>query len=110
LPPEQAAGDPTSVELAADIWALGMTTYRLLAGHSYWTGDDIATLLSLVRFAPIEPPSARGLSLGEAFDLWFLRSCAREPDRRFANVSDQMGGAGFRARAGRGAADGETER
>jgi serine/threonine protein kinase len=90
LPPEQAAGDSTRVGLAADVWALGMTTYRLLSGREYWVGDDVATLLSLVLFAPIEPPSMRGVALGEPFDRWFLRSCAREPDRRFASVSEQM--------------------
>jgi serine/threonine-protein kinase len=90
LPPEQAAGDSTRVGLAADVWALGMTTYRLLTGREYWVGDDVATLLSLVLFAPIEPPSMRGVALAEPFDRWFLRSCARDPGLRFACVSDQM--------------------
>jgi serine/threonine-protein kinase len=90
LSPEQASGDSAGVGPEADIWALGMTTYRLLAGREYWPGSDVATLLSLVLFSAIEPPSARGLALGKPFDQWFLRSCAREPDRRFACVDDQM--------------------
>ena len=90
LSPEQASGDSAGVGPEADIWALGMTTYRLLAGRDYWAGSDVATLLSLVLFGAIEPPSARGLALGKPFDQWFLRSCARDPDRRFPCVDDQM--------------------
>jgi hypothetical protein len=38
----------------------------------------------------MDPPSQRDARFDGAFDAWFLRACAREPDRRFASAHEQI--------------------
>ncbi|HEU4407672.1 MAG TPA: serine/threonine-protein kinase [Polyangiaceae bacterium] len=90
MSPEQARGETAAVGPAADIWALGLIAFRLLTGTDYWTATAVTLLLAQIIYEPIVPPSARGCTLGPAFDQWFLRSCEREPGKRFASVREQI--------------------
>jgi serine/threonine protein kinase len=88
--PEQALGEPIGPPV--DIWALGMIAYELLVGKSYWDATEhVTTLIFKVVQGKLTPPSKQAPGvLPPAFDEWFFRSCARDRNARFSNVSEQM--------------------
>jgi eukaryotic-like serine/threonine-protein kinase len=88
MAPEQATAGGR-VTPAADRYALGLLTYRLLTGESYH-GSDIIKIVSQLLYEPLRPPSQRHSALGGAFDVWFARACAREPVKRFGSATEQV--------------------
>jgi serine/threonine-protein kinase len=89
MAPEQA--DTESVVTGqADLYALGLIAFRLLVGKSYWKLGTLPQLLAQILAEPMVPPSTRGAPFGDAFDRWFLRSCARDPAGRFASAFEQV--------------------
>jgi serine/threonine-protein kinase len=89
MAPEQAI-DAKQISAAADRFALGLITFRLLCGRHYFTGDNWVRLLREVARGPQERPSTMGGDLGPAFDAWFARACASEPGDRFATCVEQV--------------------
>ena len=94
----QAAGTPlymapeqtdrqSHVSPATDVWALGLVTYRMLVGTSYWQGDSLQQLYRQILMDPITSPVQRaaqnGVQLPPSFDHWFARVVARNPQERF---------------------------
>jgi eukaryotic-like serine/threonine-protein kinase len=90
MAPEQARGELDRIGPATDVWALGLITYRLLSGRSYWTAENTALLIAAIVYEKIRSPSETGLPLGSEFDAWFLRSCEREPEKRWPSVREQV--------------------
>ncbi len=90
MAPEQADSTATNVSPQTDVFAVGLIAHRLLLGRSYWNPGTVKQLLSQILFDPMPAPSARGSSLGPAFDAWFARACAREPDKRFASAGEAV--------------------
>ena len=90
MSPEQLR-DSSSVDARTDQWALALIVFRSLRGREYF-GDAKSSgqLMARILVEPIVAPSAKGLDLGAAFDAWFLRSCAREPEGRWPNVGAQV--------------------
>jgi serine/threonine protein kinase len=95
--PEQGKEGQT-IRPAADVWALGLLTFRILVGAVYWrssnqrgaTAFDLA--VEMLR-APIAPPSQRAAELGRpglgpGFDAWFLRAVDRDPAARFGDAGE----------------------
>ncbi|MDI1475539.1 protein kinase [Polyangium sp. y55x31] len=84
--PEQARGRP--VDGRADLYAVGMVLYALLAGRGPF--DHITTLLELTRahaFQVPEPPSRYAMqALPTGLDTIVLRALAKEPADRFATA------------------------
>ncbi|MFO0576868.1 MAG: protein kinase [Polyangia bacterium] len=97
MSPEQAQGQSPGappIGPAADIWAIGMMAFELLTGETYLRGSSPMELIEQLLFSPIEAPSKRAGTLPAAFDAWFLRSCDRDPARRFTSVSEQVAALG----------------
>ena len=88
MAPEQATPG-ARVTSACDRYALGLVAYRLLAGETYFRGDVLDVVAHLLH-KPLEPPSKRHPELGSAFDAWFARACARQPEKRFATAGEQV--------------------
>jgi serine/threonine protein kinase len=95
MAPEQLAGDrPTP---ATDIWSLGLMTFELLTGHSYWLAvardAPYEALFNELHVLPFVKASERArelghsVELGPAFDDWFARCVQRDPQQRFASAS-----------------------
>jgi serine/threonine-protein kinase len=81
---------------AADIFALGMIAYTLLAGKPYWSEEasmaaNIYAFIAAVVGGPAEPATARakrqGVYLPPAFDAWFAKVAALAPRDRFPTAS-----------------------
>ena len=86
MAPEQFAGKP--VDGRADLYALGLVLYELVAGRGPF--DDIVDLDAL-RFAHLDripPPPSRFAPqpIPPALDAWILRALAKDPDDRFASA------------------------
>ena len=95
---EQAMG--IAVSERTDVWALGLITYFLLSGSSYWrtaTNPDagITALLAEVLSLPLVSPTQRFREGGRdappwppAFDEWFRRCVNRDVEARFTSAGD----------------------
>jgi serine/threonine protein kinase len=90
MAPEQTDSHGDVVTAQADVWALGLIAFRLLEGRSYWKPGNLAQLLAQILAEPIVPPSERGSALGAELDTWFLRSCERQPGKRFTSAVEQV--------------------
>ena len=90
LTPEQALGETEKIGAATDVWPMGLIACELLTGSSYWSEEQMTTLLAKIIFKQLVPPSEKGVKLGPRFDEWFLRSCAREPADRWPSVGAQI--------------------
>ena len=88
MSPEQATPN-APVTPATDRCALGLIAYRLLVGESYYKGGAMA-ILGQILHGELQPPSACGSRMGDAFDAWFLKACHRNPERRFSSGSEQV--------------------
>jgi formylglycine-generating enzyme required for sulfatase activity len=82
---------------ATDVWALGLITFYLLTGKSFWLGadgDSLPQLLREVVVDPIPPATERATELGvvdklpEGFDAWFARCLDRDVDARWKNAGE----------------------
>ncbi|XYH93641.1 protein kinase domain-containing protein [Sorangium sp. So ce1128] len=89
MAPEQARGRSDQIGPPADVWAIGLIAVRLLTGDIYWTANSMAELMAALLVMRLYPPSTRWRWLPPAFDAWFLRSCDRDPARRFPSVRQQ---------------------
>jgi eukaryotic-like serine/threonine-protein kinase len=97
MAPEQTL--PTSeVSPAADVWSLGLLTFRMLAGVPFWKAATVeptssAMVLREVVLDSIVPASVRAAELGVAesippgFDAWFDQCVHRDPWKRFADAN-----------------------
>jgi eukaryotic-like serine/threonine-protein kinase len=90
MAPEQARGDIDKVGPPTDVFAIGLIAYRLLTGSEYRTEAGLAQMLLEILNEPLQSPSQRGHSLGEAFDRWFLRACNSDPSERFSSVRAEI--------------------
>jgi len=87
MSPEQARGLRT-VDFRTDLWALGVITYRCLVGALPFTGEAVGDLLVKICTAPLPVPSHFVPELPPAFDAWFARALAREPEGRFQSAQE----------------------
>jgi serine/threonine-protein kinase len=77
LSPERVRGEPATT--AADLWALSVVLYEMLAGRRPFGGED--TISALYQIAHTEAPRLRGLGAGVEEVL--ARALDRDPRRRY---------------------------
>jgi phosphate transport system substrate-binding protein len=97
MAPEQSTAD-ADVGPQADVWALGLLTFMLVAGQHYFPSaaaknPATAAVLREVVVEPIVPASTRATQIGVAdrfpagFDEWFGHCVHRNPMRRFEDAT-----------------------
>jgi serine/threonine protein kinase len=90
MAPEQTDTRGPPVTSRADLYALGLITFKLLVGRMYWQAGSLSQLFVQILTDPMPPPSERGSTLGPAFDAWFSRACNRDPAHRFSTADQQV--------------------
>jgi eukaryotic-like serine/threonine-protein kinase len=75
-----------------DIWALGLVTYFLLTGTSFWRAEHEPALMDEIRKPIGEPASARlrerypNATLPAGFDAWLATCLQQDPNKRFRSA------------------------
>jgi eukaryotic-like serine/threonine-protein kinase len=87
MSPEQVEGHGR-VDERADIWALGVVMYELLAQRPAFFGETAQSLCLQILNADVTPLSEIRKDLPTALVYVIERCMEREPDRRFANVAE----------------------
>ena len=90
MSPEQCKSEAEKLGPQSDIWALGLIAYLMLVGEGYWTAETLTHLIAQIAYEPMPKASERGAPLGEAFDSWFDKCCAREPENRYESASEAV--------------------
>lgn len=90
MSPEQAKGEAGKISPQSDIWALGLMAHKLLTGKEIWTADTLVHLVAQIAYEPLPIPSEHGATFGPAYDAWFLRACARNPEERFKSAGEAV--------------------
>jgi serine/threonine-protein kinase len=90
MSPEQAMAESEKICPQTDVWALGLIAHRLLHGKDFWTATTLTHLVAQIAFEPIPAPSARGSTLGPAYDEWFAKCCCRPIEGRFKGAGEAV--------------------
>lgn len=91
MAPEQAAGDTASLDFRTDIYLLGATLYRIVAGHPPHHGETLSDCLAAASDNLIRPPRpAPGGTDAETRDEWLTiarRAMNTRPADRHADAA-----------------------
>jgi serine/threonine-protein kinase len=92
MAPEQARGE--EITLRADLFAVGIVLWELLAGrHLFVRENGAATLLAMLE-EPVVPINAIRGELDDAWNAFFARAIAREPAARFGSAAEMAAALG----------------
>jgi serine/threonine-protein kinase len=104
MSPEQLT-ESRSVDRRADIWALGITLYELLAGSPPFSGGSVAEICALVLTTRPPPLLSRRDDMPADLEAVVMRCLRRDPAERFATVEEFVAALRSAAGWGRAAAD-----
>lgn len=86
MPPEQALGQP--LDGRADLYALGVMLYELVAGRLPFEADNPLAVISQHLHAPPVPPSTFNEQIHPALEALILRLLSKQPDDRPASADE----------------------
>ncbi len=73
-----------------DVWALGVVAFECLTGVPPFTGEQVIHLFANIQLGRSSSAHQLEPSVPEAFDAWFRRACAGEPEERFADPNQAV--------------------
>jgi serine/threonine-protein kinase len=87
MSPEQMAST-RNVGVSTDIWAIGITLYELLSGHTPFEGESITELCANVLTRPTPTLTERPLEIPQGLQSVLNRCLQKAPADRYANVAE----------------------
>jgi eukaryotic-like serine/threonine-protein kinase len=87
MAPEQAEGRIQRIDSKSDVYGLGAILYEILTGEPPFRGGVGEVLRMVVDEAPV-PPRQQVPDLSPAIEAICLKCLAKEPDGRYASVSE----------------------
>jgi tetratricopeptide (TPR) repeat protein len=93
MSPERLERGEGGGEVAADVYALGVILYELLAGRSPFALGEVppARAMEMLRAADPPPPSRANAAVPLELDWITTKATAREPGRRYASAAELAG-------------------
>ncbi|MDI6770890.1 MAG: SUMF1/EgtB/PvdO family nonheme iron enzyme [Anaerolineales bacterium] len=85
MAPEQGLGEP--VDHRADIYALGIVFYELVAGRTPFRADTPMAVMVKKATEPLPRPSQFVREIPESVEQVLIKALAREPKNRFDNMT-----------------------
>jgi serine/threonine protein kinase len=86
MSPEQWRGEQATT--AADVWALGVILYELLAGRRPYSGEGIVDIAASILSREPPPPERAGATLPARLKAICSRCLQKDPTRRYANGTE----------------------
>jgi ABC-type transport system substrate-binding protein/DNA-binding SARP family transcriptional activator len=86
MAPEQALGK--RIDGRADLYALGVMLYELVAGRLPFEADDPLAVISQHMHAPVVPPSTYNEQVEPALEALILRLLSKQPEDRPASAAE----------------------
>jgi photosystem II stability/assembly factor-like uncharacterized protein len=93
MSPEQAEGKGKSAGPAADVWAVGVILYEMLAGRPPFVGESAIDVLHGVVYEPASPPSQFQPGIPAALEAICLKCLLKRPEERYTSaetVADEL--------------------
>jgi formylglycine-generating enzyme required for sulfatase activity/tRNA A-37 threonylcarbamoyl transferase component Bud32 len=88
MPPEQAEGRVSDIDIRSDVWALGVILYELFAGELPFTGRNVPELLRSIFSLDPKPPRQIDPSLDWDLEAIVLTALEKEKDRRYQSAAE----------------------
>jgi tetratricopeptide (TPR) repeat protein/tRNA A-37 threonylcarbamoyl transferase component Bud32 len=88
MAPEQAAGKTAQIGPSADVWALGVILYELLAGKPPFHADAAAETLVQILSDDPSPPRQLNAKVPRDLETIALKCLQKEPAKRYASAKD----------------------
>jgi serine/threonine-protein kinase len=89
IAPEALVG--ARVDHRADMWAVGVILYELLAGKRPYEADTITSLVYKIVHEPLPPLDPLALGVPAALVAIVHRALAKDPDGRFRDLAEMAG-------------------
>ena len=86
MSPEQAGN--AEIDHRSDIFSAGIVLHEMICGRPVYDGDDISTLLDLVRAGCVERPSNRRADVPRELDRIVMHALAKRPEERYQSAGD----------------------
>ena len=87
MSPEQMRSS-RDVDGRSDIWSLGVILYMILTAQRPFRGQHVGEIIARVMSGPPRPPSRHRRDLPPELGAVIMRCLEREPEARFADVSE----------------------
>ncbi len=87
MSPEQARGD-AGVDHRADLWSLAVIAFECLTGKLPFESDSMGGMFAKILLDPLPVPSAVDPVCSPAFDRWWAKAAARDPEQRFDSAPE----------------------
>ncbi|HTJ82044.1 MAG TPA: serine/threonine-protein kinase [Polyangiaceae bacterium] len=87
MSPEQVKG-VSEIDHRSDLWSLGVITYQSVTGELPFDSEGVGDLLIKITMNQPTRPTSLDADLPAAFDDWFNKACAKEPEDRFQTARE----------------------